>query len=196
MVSFIHRTDKKDYEIFLEYLKEQYPDMDKYNGIKYTFFDILKMGEREKISEYLHDKCKRMEDIGLNVAAHLKVYDKLVNSDHVQQGSASIMLCCINVNEDEEEEREHDHIYSYNVTDDTTYSLSFVPWSELLDYKVLEENLREIDVNYFIAACLYMMTFWGYDEETIQAEARNIIEDEKNSERVTVDEIMRRLEKF
>jgi len=183
MVSFINQTDK-DYAIFREYLKEQYPDMNKYNGIKYTFFDILKIGDREKITEYLYDKCKRLwdegesrENIGKSVAAHLHVYDKLVNSGHVQQDSTMIMLYRTRVSEDEEGKREYpyDLVDCYDVTDNTIYSLSFIPWNELLDYKVLEENLREIAVNDFIAACLYEMTFHGYEEETIQAKGYELL---------------------
>ena len=48
------------------------------------------------------------------------------------------------------------------------YSLTSAPWREWLGMEVDEKTLRYMSVPDIIGNCIYEMTWWGYDEETIR----------------------------
>lgn len=47
------------------------------------------------------------------------------------------------------------------------YSLTTAPWSEWLGMEVDEATLNSMSVADILGNCIYEMTWWGYDEETI-----------------------------
>lgn len=48
------------------------------------------------------------------------------------------------------------------------YSLTATPWSEWLGMDVDEATLNSMSVADILGNCIYEMTWWGYDEETIR----------------------------
>lgn len=60
------------------------------------------------------------------------------------------------------------------------YSLTSAPWREWLGMEVDEKTLGNMSVPDIIGNCIYEMTWWGYDEETIR---KNIEERFKHNEK-------------
>ena len=48
------------------------------------------------------------------------------------------------------------------------YSLTTCPWEKWLGMRICDESLKELSPEAIIANCLYEMSWWGYDEESIQ----------------------------
>ena len=70
----------------------------------------------------------------------------------------------IKVNEDE-----HGMFVSgYQREGGDRFSLSFESWSEWLSMKIHPESVLNYDGKVVLCLCLWDMTFWGFDEETIQ----------------------------
>jgi hypothetical protein len=62
----------------------------------------------------------------------------------------------------DEEAREKNSDYTEHM-----YSLTATPWSEWLGMEVDEATLTSMSVADILGNCIYEMTWWGYDEETI-----------------------------
>ncbi|NLL27166.1 MAG: hypothetical protein GX259_00025 [Bacteroidales bacterium] len=52
--------------------------------------------------------------------------------------------------------------------DGVFYSIKLAPWSEWLGMDIDQNTLKTFSELEIIAHCLYEMTFWGFDEDTIQ----------------------------
>lgn len=54
------------------------------------------------------------------------------------------------------------------------YAFELSPWREVLGYEVNIANAREVGFAAFCAAVLYEMTFFGFDEKTVDAERQKL----------------------
>lgn len=67
----------------------------------------------------------------------------------------------------------------------TLFSLIATPWSVWLGMEVCEATLNSMSVPNIIGNCIYEMTWWGYDEETIRKnlkEGFGEVDDKKTTE--------------
>ena len=62
------------------------------------------------------------------------------------------------------------------------YAFELSPWCEVLGYEVNIANAREVGVAAFCAAVLYEMTFFGFDEKTVDAERQKLYESFRETE--------------
>ena len=155
----------RDYEEQIKhFIKEKYKDRSEF---KYRFFDILKLADKEELTKELYYACRYMEDdtIEDNVQAHLDVYDKLLNYDlTINDNEEFILIVMTSLKVDEK----GDTVLGYSTEEEKFYSLLVSLWNEWLNCYVIEENLKEININKFIACCLHEMTWWGYSEEDVK----------------------------
>ena len=73
---------------------------------------------------------------------------------------------------------------------DELSAMDFISWEDLIDLEVFNAiNLPNEEV---LAAILWEITFWGFDEETIQKEKNKLQEaiDETNCEILSMDELI------
>lgn len=62
------------------------------------------------------------------------------------------------------------------------YVFELSPWCEVLGYEVNIANAREVGVDAFCAAVLYEMTFFGFDEKTVDAERQKLYDSFREAE--------------
>ena len=62
------------------------------------------------------------------------------------------------------------------------YVFELSPWCEVLGYEVNIANAREVGVAAFCAAVLYEMTFFGFDEKTVDAERQKLYDSFREAE--------------
>ncbi len=62
------------------------------------------------------------------------------------------------------------------------YAFELSPWCEVLGYEVNIANAREVGVAAFCAAVLYEMTFFGFDEKTVDAERQKLYDSFRETE--------------
>jgi len=58
--------------------------------------------------------------------------------------------------------------------EDGWYALDYLPWSEMLGMKIEKQTLTALKSHEILAHCMWEMTFWGFDEETIQERSSRI----------------------
>ncbi len=62
------------------------------------------------------------------------------------------------------------------------YAFELSPWCEVLGYEVNIANAREVGVAAFCTAVLYEMTFFGFDEKTVDAERQKLYDSFREAE--------------
>ena len=62
------------------------------------------------------------------------------------------------------------------------YAFELSPWREVLGYEVNIANAREVGVAALCAAVLYEMTFFGFDEKTVDAERQKLYDSFREAE--------------
>ena len=162
-----------------KFLEENYGDVSK---LKQTFYDILKLADKENLKKELYAVCAKFEDVEANVNGHLEVFETLLNYDLTGKkddyGDGDYILTVIFFIDldNEEESRDVTGWKLNNTSDENFYSFTLSLWADWLLCYVLDENINEVGLEKFIAVCLYEMTFWGYTEEQIQAQHAKTIE--------------------
>ena len=56
-----------------------------------------------------------------------------------------------------------------------TYAIELCHWAEWLGMEVLDKSLEEYGHHYFLANCLWEMTWFGFTEDTIQRKKQEIL---------------------
>ena len=62
------------------------------------------------------------------------------------------------------------------------YAFELSPWREVLGYEVNIANAQEVGIAAFCAAVLYEMTFFGFDEEAVDAERQKLYDSFREAE--------------
>ena len=65
------------------------------------------------------------------------------------------------------------HVYARNAHDPENFSFMITPWKEVLGWIVSPESLSSFDKEVLTAAVLWEITWFGYDEETIQERVKS-----------------------
>ena len=68
----------------------------------------------------------------------------------------------------DEDDEDYDAAYMYNTNENIKYGFEVAPWDWTLGYMVDETSLSLHGSERFVALVLWEMTWFGYDEETIQ----------------------------
>ena len=75
-------------------------------------------------------------------------------------------------------ERIDDNDYLHDITDQKTYAIEATSWANILGCRVDEKSLSDYGNEKFTTLILWEITWFGYDEKTIQDRLRSLIEDE------------------
>lgn len=77
----------------------------------------------------------------------------------------------INIDKGEEYGKEYPDVYGVNIIkpNNIRYGLGFYKWNDWLSMFITKETLSIYSKEEIVAACLYEMTFYGFNEDTIKA---------------------------
>lgn len=77
-----------------------------------------------------------------------------------------------------EDDTDYLHAHSINIVkkENITYGLEFTPWNELISMYITQETLNSLTKEEIVAACLYEMTFFGFEETTVSSEMQKIFD--------------------
>lgn len=94
------------------------------------------------------------------------------------------------VNDDNNEECVD--VYLLNTTDNETYSLDFIEWSDLVDL-VIEDQIG-LSTSDIVAHILWEITFWGMNKDDIELEKKRTLEATEDigapSETLNIDDLL------
>ena len=71
-----------------------------------------------------------------------------------------------------------DNVYLLDITDQKTYAIEASSWANILGCRVDEKSLSDYGNEKFTTLILWEITWFGYDEKTIQDRLRSLFEDE------------------
>lgn len=64
------------------------------------------------------------------------------------------------------------------------YAFEFSPWNEILGYEIDTRNTCDVEATELCAAVIWEMTFFGFDEERVEAERRKLDEAAREAEEI------------
>lgn len=70
-----------------------------------------------------------------------------------------------------------DNVYLLDTSDGETYAIECTPWADILGYKADEKSLSLYGYEEFVTLVLWEITWFGFDEESIQKEIKSWFED-------------------
>ena len=141
------------------------------------FADILKQVEFENAFNKL---CEYSESQKRNKSGYEKVFYKLLSMKPRKHNLSDLF---IEVKMIEEDGSSYPNVSGINVAnphDKKTYGIEFTPWKDWVSMFLTQETLDSIDYETIVGACLYEMTFCGFEETTIKETKESIINSFKN----------------
>ena len=142
-----------------------------------------------------------------NIIGYETVFNKLKSLSPTETD----FLIVLSNEKDDFDNEEYVHVSGYKKHHEdnedeppNSYSLVLTNWSEWLGMDMDEKSLSEFTELEIISHCLYEMTFFGFDQETIQKEMdeiersvdeiKNMTEEEKKTKLKSWDDLKRELD--
>lgn len=145
------------------------------------FFELIKTCDKETM---IQDFLKKVSDSSKThlLETHLRKALKCI--DETKPNKNDNCIICIDKYTNEEEVC--DDVYMLDKSNSEKYALEINPWADTLGYLVDSDSVSKYGKEKFSALVLWDMTWFGYDNEKIQAEVRSW-KDETNF--ISYDEI-------
>ena len=142
------------------------------------FVDLLAMTDKEKyIQEFVNYAEKTfLEDLALGLSKANSFHKDAV-MDGIRQTVAYLETLTPRysnrytihiVQESWDNQTPFDSAYVKDENDSSTYCFDSAPWEEILGFRVNEDELAKYTQEYYVVLVLWELTFYGYDEETVQ----------------------------
>lgn len=142
-----------------------------------------------------------------NISGYETVFDNLKTLSPMDTDFSIV----VSNEKDDFDNEEYVHVSGYNNHPEdnedespNSYSLVLTNWSEWLGMDLDEKSLSEFTELEIISHCLYEMTFFGFDQETIQKEMdemersvdeiKNMTEEEKKTKLKSWDDLKKELD--
>lgn len=138
-------------------------------------------------------------------------YETVFNSLKTLSPMETDFSIVVSNEKDDFDNEEYVHVCGYNNHSEdnedespNSYALELTDWSEWLGMDLDEKSLSEFTELEFISHCLYEMTFFGFDQETIQEEMdkiersvdeiKNMTEEEKKTKLKSWEDLKKELD--
>ena len=134
------------------------------------FYEVIKECDEELLVREFLFLCDNSPDIKHTEKA---IRNALMSIREMKAKTSDKKVIIIEkVISDEIFDGEFDRVYVLDTSDNKTYGLEINPWSDTLGYKVDDNNLFFYGYEKFAALVLWEITWFGYDEVTIQERVR------------------------
>jgi len=108
------------------------------------------------------------------IRAYAEVIDKLLDLEPIK---SEYIIC---LQEVESEDEFYTEVFGVKNSCDLKWSLSMMKWSEWLGMKIHETSQAIYTKDQIICHCLWEMTFYGFDEKTIEDTKNDILRDDED----------------
>lgn len=130
------------------------------------FYELMKSCNTDNATELFLNLCKDTPDREETKNNFLKVYNELAESEPVVSDNQSLLVS----KEKDIDGQEYFEVSSIAENDPFRYGLEMVPRKEIIGFKVDEESVNTFGKETFVAAVLWEMTWFGFDEESMLEE--------------------------
>lgn len=133
----------------------------------------------------------------INIKETYKSFLLLLTKLEVKENKPYKILSLIEYFDDLEEDVEMKiwDISMFSHEDDTIYSLSFIDWGEVMGYDVCKKSLNDYGAAAVTAHLLYELSYFGFDEQSVNAEKEKLAKRHEEVENGT-DELISMEELF
>lgn len=137
-----------------------------------TLHDMLIMTDFDTVFDTL---CKFYPSQTVNIDGYRDVYNKLFTLHPHKMHNLNDLF--IVVEKVVEEDGVYPDVYGKQITghNPIRYGIEFCKWKDWLSMYITQESLDNFTPTEIVAACLYEMTFNGYDEDIIQGHMDKMI---------------------
>ena len=135
------------------------------------FSDLIKDVDVEKCVEEFLVRCDDAPDIDALREALYQMIDILKSKQPKYADN-----CVIHIGHIEDEDESYDYAYLLEKKDGQIYEYSFeaVPWDDVLGYALDMMEFQKYDNAYYAMLVIWEITWFGYDEETIQNKMKSM----------------------
>jgi DNA gyrase/topoisomerase IV subunit A len=120
-----------------------------------------------------------------NIERYRAVFEELKT---INPSPSDITLVIKEVVDDEEEGTTFSEVFGRQSEEEHGLALEFKPWDKWLGFSINEQTLKNYNKLEITAHCLYEMTFYGFDEDTIQQQWKEIEDSAKELENMSDEE--------
>ena len=127
------------------------------------FYEVIEKCDIEETVHYFLKMCVNSPDIEHTEQCVRHAIADIKAIEAVKSGSEVIQIEKVKTDEEE-----YEAVHMFDEASDTKYGLEINPWKYTLGYTVDEKSLSEYGYEKFVSLVLWEMTWFGYDEKTIQ----------------------------
>ncbi len=127
------------------------------------FYETIEHCDINKVVSNFLELCVNSPDLNRTEQCIRSTISELKNIEAIKSDSEILEIKRVS-----EEDEEFDDVHMIDTTDNTKYGLEINPWKYTLGYTVDERSLSDYGYEKFVSLLLWEMTWFGYDEETIQ----------------------------
>ncbi len=134
------------------------------------FYEIIKLSDKKSVVREFLKMCTDSPDIKLTEKRVTKALNTICK---MEPNICNDYIICIEKTEDLDDEDIYDHVYALDKNDNEKYGLEINPWMNTIGYLVDDDSLAAYGREMFVALVLWEMTWFGYDNETVQKKAES-----------------------
>ena len=125
------------------------------------FSELINSVDKEKTVQVFLERCDESPDINKTKDAISETIDiiKTMTPNYSDEYTIHVGL---------DEKDTSDFTYILGQDEKEPLGIEIDDWSNILGYKIGEDELKKYDREYVVASVLWEMTWFGYDEETIK----------------------------
>lgn len=139
------------------------------------FYEILEKCDLEFIVQEFLLFCVDDPDIDIKATERaIRNTIKILNETEVIISNTNVLI----IEEVENEEETYDAVHSFDTNEQEYYGIELNPWANTLGYIVDEKSLSSHGKERFAALVLWEMTWFGYDEVSIQEKVKSWFDEE------------------
>jgi len=141
------------------------------------FCDLLSEVEFEDVFSHIYDWYENQRNCK---EAYLKVFNNIRSMKPKKHNLDDLF---ISVEATEEDGEIYPDVYGHTVVGSNAgrnYCIEFVEWNDWISMYITKETLNTFTKEQIVAACMYEMTFSGFEEEKVQETLKRMTDSIKN----------------
>jgi len=133
------------------------------------FYEVLHACNDSALTEEFLKLCQNSPDLNHT----RKVFTQFLKNIKSLEPELSEKWMLFITKEQAQDGQDDIHVYARNPHENENFGIEITPWKEVLGWSINPDSLASFDREVLTAAVLWEITWFGYDEETIQERVRS-----------------------
>ena len=132
------------------------------------FYEVVKKCDIDELVCCFLNLCTNSPDIDLTEKCIRSAISDMTSIRAIKSKNEIIIIERVQT-----ENEDYDNVYMLDKETDIKYGLEINPWKHTLGFSVDENNLSDYGYEKYASLVLWEMTWFGYDEDTIQTHVKS-----------------------